>query len=344
MANVRKRGESIRKYILTNVADHPSDIVRLTAQEFGISRQAVSKHIQKLLAQGALKNHGNTRKPQYVIHPELEWESIYRISDGLAEDIVWSQDIEPKLQGLPDNVLDIWAYGFSEIFNNAIEHSSGELILINLRKTSTYVEIYVVDDGEGIFRKIQSALALVDPRHAVLELAKGKLTTDPDNHTGEGIFFSSRMFEKFVIISNEVYFSHQHSKVEDWILEHEASGSGTWVMMRLDSNTSRTAKAIFDQYSSKDEYAFVKTVVPVRLAQYGNERLVSRSQAKRLLARVDKFKIVIFDFEDVNSIGQAFADEVFRVFVKKHPEIEVHAVKSNLDVQNMINRAISNAS
>ena len=34
----------------------------------------------------------------------------------------------------------------------------------------------------------------------VWELPKsGKLTTDPDNHTGEGIFFTSRVFDEFEI-------------------------------------------------------------------------------------------------------------------------------------------------
>jgi uncharacterized protein (DUF1330 family) len=79
----------------------------------------------------------------------------------------------------------------------------------------------------------------------------------------------------------------------------------------------------------------------VRLAQYGNERLVSRSQAKRLLANVDKFKIVIFDFSKVEAIGQAFADEVFRVFKKQHLEIQIFDLNTNEEVKKMINRARS---
>ena len=109
--------------------------------------------------------------------------------------------------------------------------------------------------------------------------------------------------------------------------------------MRLNNHTARTTKKIFDQYTSEDEFGFTKTVVPVRLAQYGDDKLVSRSQAKRLLARVDRFKTVIFDFEGVDSIGQAFADEIFRVFNTKHPEIELIAIKTNSAVKRMISRA-----
>lgn len=79
--------------------------------------------------------------------------------------------------------------------------------------------------------------------------------------------------------------------------------------------------------------------MPVRLAQYGDDLLISRSQAKRLLVRVDRFRTVIFDFEGVSAIGQAFADEIFRVFRSQHPDIDLYATNASTDVQDMINRA-----
>jgi translation initiation factor IF-3 len=87
--------------------------------------------------------------------------------------------------------------------------------------------------------------------------------------------------------------------------------------------------------------AFTKTIVSVRLVQYGDESVVTRSQAKRLLAGVDKVKVVVFDFAGVEAIGQAFADEVFRVFKKQHPEIEVMSLNANQEVSQMIRRAES---
>ena len=109
--------------------------------------------------------------------------------------------------------------------------------------------------------------------------------------------------------------------------------------MRLYNHTSRTTKKIFDAYSSGEEYGFNKTVVPVSLARYGEEQLVSRSQAKRLLSRVEVFKEVIFDFSGVNSIGQAFADEIFRVFKNSHPEIALYWIRADSAVKRMIERA-----
>ena len=52
----------------------------------------------------------------------------WEIEPGLAEDIVWSRDVRDILGDMPDNVLDIWSYGFTEMFNNAIDHSDGSFI------------------------------------------------------------------------------------------------------------------------------------------------------------------------------------------------------------------------
>lgn len=341
MVGIRKRGEEIRQFILDNVEHHPKDVVALTANAFDISRQAVNKHIKRLVEQNALLVRGSTKSRHYLLHPLVKWEHIYSLDGNLAEDVVWRTDISEFVSDLPDNVIDIWQYGFTEILNNAIDHSSGNQVYIQVTKTATTTEIVIYDDGEGIFKKIQRELGLLDERHSVLELAKGKLTTDPDNHTGEGIFFSSRMFDDFAILSGSIDFSHKYDEIEDWILERQKFQSGTGVFMQLKNNTARTSKQIFDTFSSDDDYGFTKTVVPVRLTQYGDDKLVSRSQAKRLLARIEKFKTVIFDFDDVDSVGQAFADEIFRVFKMQHPDIDLIYLNANKPVQQMISRALT---
>lgn len=339
MTKVRSRGEKIRGFIISNVEKHPTDVAKVTADKFDITRQAVNKHLKRLVEEHALIQHGKTRSRSYELHPLEQWQENYVVSDTLAEDVVWRNDVVTSLGQIPENVLDIWHYGFTEMFNNAIDHSGGSAITVQLKKTATNAELALYDDGIGIFKKIQAELELLDERHAILELAKGKLTTDPDNHTGEGIFFTSRMFDDFEILSGGTYFSHKFGEKEDWILERDKFSSGTAVWMKLNNHTSRTAKKIFDKFTSGDDFGFTKTVVPVRLAQYGEEKLVSRSQAKRLLARIDRFKTVLFDFKGVDTIGIAFADEVFRVFALKHPEIELIPTKTNSAVRRVIHRA-----
>lgn len=339
MVGVRNRGETIRQFIIDNVAENPTTIVVLTTEKFQISRQAVHNHIQRLIDQKTIVAEGKTRNRVYKLHPEIVSSESFQLL-GLEEDLVWREFILSKLGALPDNVLGIWSYGFTEMLNNAIDHSQGQRALVTIEKNPAFTQISITDDGEGIFRRIQRLMGLHDERHAVLELAKGKLTTDPENHTGEGIFFSSRMFDEYAILSGGVYFSHEFSKPEDWIMERENPSSGTTVFMQLMNNSARTAKSVFDKFASGNEYGFDKTVVPVNMARYGNELLVSRSQAKRLLARVDRFKIVIFDFSGIDQLGQAFADEVFRVFKKKHPEIQLYFSNTTPNVEDMIIRSL----
>ena len=71
------------------------------------------------------------------------------------------------------------------------------------------------------------------------------------------------------------------------------------------------------------------------------EALLSRSQAKRLITRVDRFIEVVLDFEGVTQIGQAFADQIFRVFKNKHPEVHLTVTNTKTDVKNMIKRVQS---
>ena len=342
MARARARGEEIRRFIIEHVEKHPADISRKTAEKFGITRQAVNKHLQRLTGEKSLAQTGVTRNRSYKLAPLLEFRKEY-LTAGLEEDVVWRNDVLPAIGKVPDNVRGIWEYGFTEMLNNALDHSEGTAITVHLKKTAATTEVIVLDNGVGIFAKLQKALGLLDERHAILELSKGKLTTDPKNHSGEGIFFSSRMFDEFDILSGGVFFSHQFGDEEDWILERQAQKFGTMVWMKLHNHTARTTGKIFDRYASGEDYGFNKTVVPVKLAQYGNENLISRSQAKRLLGRVELFKVVIFDFSEVSEIGQAFGDEIFRVFAQKHPDIQLTPMHANSAVKRMIERAKSGA-
>lgn len=342
MTRIRARGEQVRRFILENVEKHSAEISKKTADHFGISRQAVNKHLQKLTSEHALAETGNTRNRSYRLSPLQEWRKDYPITPGLAEDVTWTNDILPVIGEQPENVLDIWHYCFTEMFNNAIDHSGGTTIHVHILRTAIDTEMSIADDGVGIFKKIQDSLGLLDERHAILELSKGKLTTDPEKHTGEGIFFTSRMVDSFDILSGGVYLGHTFGNEEDWVMERDSFKNGTTVFLKLSNHTSRTLTKIYDQYApGSDDYGFNKTVVPVRLAQYGNDKLISRSQAKRLLARIELFKVVVLDFSRVPTIGQAFADEIFRVFANEHPGVELVPIHETSEVKRMIARARS---
>lgn len=332
------RHTEIDQALLSHVAAHPRDLVATVAREVGVSRQAVATRARALVADGRLSRSGSTR-PLYSLGPRRELNRDYSLA-GLAEDEVWRTDVAPLLEGAAANVRDICHYGLTEMVNNAIDHSDGQRLWLQVEVDADDVALLVHDNGMGIFRKIARHLDLPDERLALLELAKGKLTTDPARHTGEGVFFTSRVFDAFAIFSGGLVFNHLDGDPEDWLLDLDRAAEGTSVLMEISRTSQRTLRSIFERFSSgPDEYNFERTMVPVRLARIGEENLISRSQAKRLLQRVDRFRRVVLDFTGVELIGQGFADEVFRVFANAHPEVAMSAVNAVPAVHAMIVRA-----
>lgn len=330
---------AVREFVFDEIEAGRGYLAKSIQDRFHVSRPTAHNYLRRFVDSGDISRIG---RGQYELVHEIHELSF--LVDGLEEDRVWSVEIDPLLSELPKNVRDIWHYGCTEMINNVIDHANSKIVEILVDKTARSTRISVSDAGIGIFRKIASALKLEDDRHAVVELAKGKVTTDPDNHTGEGIFFSSRVFDHYLIISGEVLFTHDKDSDQDWIFGGEDPQEeirGTAVIMEIRNSSKKTLQDVFDQYATDTEdYRFDKTIVPIRLMTYGDDRLVSRSQAKRLLSRIDRFRHVILDFDGVDAIGQAFADEIFRVFASKNPKIEMVPIQANEQVSRMINRAI----
>lgn len=327
------------RFILKLIAQDGRHVAARLGEALGISRQAAGVRIAKLVMAGLIVPSGNTKARVLHLAELGRISATYPIA-GLSEDIVWRELCAPVVADLPENVRDIWQYGITEMVNNAIDHSGSLRVNVGMSKTAMHTSAWISDRGEGIFLKIQRALNLYDPREAILELAKGKFTTDPANHTGEGIFFSSRMFDAFDIRSGNLHFRHDEGEL-DVLAESERADTGTLVLMRLGNDSPRIMREVFDQFAGPDEYTFDKTIVPVRLAIHEGEKLVSRSQAKRLTLRFEKFRHVILDFDGVNEIGQAFADEVFRVFQTAHPNTLMAPVHMTPAVAAMVSRARS---
>lgn len=308
-------------------------------EEFKLSRQAVNNHLQALARAGLIEVAGNTRARVYRLAVTQEMSKTYA-REGLRDDIPWLEVFAPAVSDLPENVRSIWHYGVTEMVNNAVDHSGASSVKVNVKRTALSTVGYVVDDGVGIFLKIQRALGLYDSSEAILELAKGKVTTDPIRHSGEGIFFTSRAFDMFGISSGKLTFVHGAAPM-DVLADRLEAKSGTLVALRLENASSRRLPSVFDQFSSPETSDFSKTIVPVRLAQYEGQKLVSRSQARRLTAGFDRFRQVVLDFSDVVEIGQAFADEVFRVFAKANPKTRLTAINTASDVKRMMDRALA---
>ena len=344
MPGVRRRGEEIRYFILENITEN-SNIAGLTSQKFNISLPAVYKHIDRLVSENQL-----TKKAGRYVLQSKQHRYIYRIEETLSEDAVWEKDIKKHFTNVAKNVWNIWAYGFLEIFNNAIDHSSGKKITVVINENKVFTTMSVSDDGVGIFNKIKNGFRLIDEKDALLELAKGKRTTDKTRHSGQGIFFTSKVFDVFYITSSNLTYGINNPAASSGVLNPSPRinpqkkkpapiKSSTYVYMGLANNSGKILKDVFDKFSTEIPGDFDKTVIPVRIVNSSD--LVSRSQARRILSGLELFKEVILDFNDIVYIGQAFADEIFRVFKNLNPNTLITAQNANEEVLYMINRAVN---
>jgi anti-sigma regulatory factor (Ser/Thr protein kinase) len=336
-----KRGKEVRQYILDQVAQNPKGLTASVVQKFGISRQAASVYLKKMVQTGQLIEEGKTKNKVYKPGLSQNVVKTYDLSTPLEESEIWLKDFRKVCDGLSENVIRICEYGFTEIVNNAIDHSVGKKIIIRITRNVKEIFISIKDDGVGIFRKIKEAYHLSDERQAILELSKGKLTTDPEKHSGQGIFFSTKAFDLFYINSYGLFFGHGQKVTDDYLLHEKVETQGTLVMMSIGVTSAKKLTDIFNEFAdpTDENYSFDKTIVSVKLAQYEGESLVSRSQAKRLMARVENFRTAMLDFEGVQSIGQAFADEIFRVYKSAHPNVKILPIHTSEEIITAIHRA-----
>jgi hypothetical protein len=321
--------------VTRDVVEHPRDLSRFYAEKLGISRAGVARYVVKLENEGWIARSGPSTHPVFSPGYRRRVQKLYDIA-GLAEDIAWTHDFRPYLNLRP-NVVDLVGHGFTEMLNNAIDHSAGASVFCLADQSEEHISLIISDNGIGIFKKIGDALQLPDLRQALFELSKGKFTTDPARHTGEGVFFTSRMFNRFEIQANSLVFKHSDGDLADVLRdEPDLLPGGTAVHMLIPLNSERTTASVYAKFTdAPEDYDFSKTIVPMKLARFGDEQLISRSQAKRLIARFERFKVVLLDFEGVNEIGQAFADELFRVYGNDHPAVELAPINMTEQVQRM---------
>ncbi len=104
-----ERGKSkvIRQFIIDNIRKAPQDIVSLTGKKFGISRQAVNRHLHYLMENGIITADGNNRNRKYRLRPIIDEKFIFPISKDLQEDVIWRKHIRPLLDKIPSNIYDI---------------------------------------------------------------------------------------------------------------------------------------------------------------------------------------------------------------------------------------------
>lgn len=313
----------------------------------GFSRAYINRFFRKLRDEGKIMLLGKANNARYImaerpviIKARKNITSVHRIlrNRDLAEDLVFDEIKKDTgiFWKIPENITNILNYAFNEMLNNAIEHSESHFIEITMKKEDEGICFEVKDKGIGILNSIMRKKKLNNEMEAIQDLLKGKLTTAPEAHSGEGIFFTSKTADTFIIRGSkkEIFFNNI---IDEVFIRDLKDVKGTKVKFYIKINSKKELNSVFREYSD-DSFEFSKTKVKVKLYKMNSE-YISRSQARRVLSGLDKFKTIFLDFKGVKIIGQGFADEVFRVWKLRYPEINIIPQNTDENVEFMIDRA-----
>ena len=339
----RNQPEAIRRFLLDHIPDHPRDAVALATQEFNVDRTTVYRHIRKLMAEKAIIQTGNTSGARYYLKSALNKQVSLDVLPKMEEVHVWMDYLNLTLSLLSENLTEILRYGFSRIFQNVVDHSDAKQVDIRTEWGRDELTLDIIDHGVGIFNRLTSVLGLQDERECVARLAEGKVTTDSENHAGQGLFFTARAVDRFHLWSGHLHYHRTHAE-DDWTLERsEDCLAGTGVAISIRYDTPRKISEVFAKCSTLDEESdphFDQVQVTVAMGSTLPIRKADRSQAKKLLQGIDKYRYVLVDFNNVNTVTQGFVDEVFRLFQARHPDIRMEYTNANEDIEFMIEHTL----
>lgn len=328
----------VRDAIQSRLATEGSVSAGEIAADVGVSRQAAHHHLAKLYSTGDVERVGAGRSTRYV--RTSTFERRWPLS-GLLEEGVWRETREavPCLRELTPDAKNILHYAMTEMVNNAIDHSSGTFVEVTVWCERDVIAFEVVDDGVGAFANVREKLHLADEFAAIQALTKGKQTTAPDRHTGEGIFFTSKVVDLFELDSSGLRWIVDTIR-HDQAVADSTRHIGTRVRCELDPATSRRIVDVFDEFADPDTGAFDRTEITVRLFER-SDAFVSRSEAKRLGSQLERFERAVLDFAGVETVGQGFVDELFRVWPREHPGTILVPRHMSPAVERMIRRGLA---
>lgn len=308
--------------------------------ELGHSRQYVVRLLNRLMSEGKIHRRGKTRAAKYYVgkqKKEITSLELIKERKGLSESIVF-EEVNKRLQlenRLNKNCLTIFDYAFTEMLNNAIDHSQSKKVWINVEADNKEITFVIKDLGIGAIENIKQHFNIDDNFLALEHLFKGKQTTAKEAHSGQGIFFTSKAVDIYKISTSGMEFTIDN-KLADELLKDVRQKKGTTVTCTINKNTRRKIKDVFAKFTGEDN-EFNQNIVKINLSKH--ERLMSRSEAKRLLLGLEDYAVLDFNFKNVNEVGQGFCDEIFRVYANKYPGKVLTYDEASDVVRYMIERA-----
>ena len=332
--------EQIKQFILENLTVHQKDIIKASIRKFGLSRQAILKHMHTLISEDRVVAHGKTRDRFYELKPLVNFTKTIDVKDGLSASEILKNQLLPQLDSVALNIYEICEYSIRAVLVNALDHAQATKLNYKLYVSPSDVHFILSDNGIGIFEKLNQSLHLKDAQVAAVEIAKGHITTDPENHSGDELMTVIHLFDKVTIDASGICLTYLN-KQNEWKVSPSSQQKGTRIHLEIKSNSHRTCQEVFSQLFDQEKNM---VRIPVNLIRGDGEQVNSRTQAQNLLHNIRDLTKIEFDFKNIDLIGPAFADELVRKTKEKNQIADIIWTNTTKIVDVLMSRAMNRLS
>ena len=326
----------IKKFILDNLSSHEKNIVHAAINKFGVSRQAVHRHIINLIKENKIVAYGNTKGRHYELMPQANYSKKISLRDLGGSRQFLDDFILPHIELLPKNIYEIFEYSAGSLINNILDHAEATSVYFKIFINHEEAHLILTDNGVGLFENIHEGLSLSSTQMAAMEIAKGNVTTDPQHHSGDELNTIIHLFDKAIIDSANKSLKYCNNN-NSWEINPSQHKNGTRIHLQINPNSGRTCADVFYKIFHEEKK---KIRIPLNLINMSEKKIVnSRSYAKNILRNIDNYEKIEFDFNKIDLISPAFADELARMTKEKNQFADIAWMNTNKTVEMLMDRA-----
>ena len=327
----------IKQFILNNISLHQKDIIYTAINQFGISRQAALKHMNALIDDNKVMAYGKTRDRRYQLIPQVNFNKTLPIDSNLISYEVTQKQILIHLESLSKNIFQICEYSIEALLSNIIDHANASSLYVKLFLTYSDLHIIISDNGSGLLGNIKTKLGLSNTQLAAIEIAKGQVTTNPLQNSGDALNTIFHLFDRVKIDSSGFGIMYD-SRKKIWEIDYSKQKQGTRIHLQINPNSKRTIENVFQKLFNKQKQSIC---VPINLLKDPSKNsLNSNLHAKSIFRNINYLEEIQFDFYHIDLIGPAFADELVRQSRSIDRDVVIDWINSNETIDLLMKRAL----
>ncbi|MCB9586785.1 MAG: winged helix-turn-helix transcriptional regulator [Polyangiaceae bacterium] len=325
----------LRPLLLDLARKHGSINCTEISEKTNYTRQAVHRHLRALVESGELAVTGRARATRYYLPKSPP--GAFRV-DLADPDVAGTWSAVRDLL-IPEEATqaaeELTRACFVELLSNAESHAAAASAELRCRSHPNLIRFEIRDTGLGLFTRIRERLKLPSDLDALFALSKGPLTTQPAAHFGRGLFLVAAACQRFELVANGLCWV-QDNRRGDQLLSEAPGSVGTTARCELDPLTEAEWRDL--QRSTLPGSSPLSATGHVKLFEHG-ARFVSRAEAQALLRGMETLRDVRLDFKGVDGVGLGFAQEIFSVWQRAHPEVRLQVLNANAVVRRVLSQA-----